>query len=90
MSVLVATLKHMSEEILTASETEVTGPPLEWLETQICELAGHLAAATARFLVLLGDFDDRRGWASWDFNSCAAWLSWKCQLSAGTARETSG
>ena len=61
--------------------------PLERLEAQICELAGHLAAATCRFLVLLGDFDARRGWASWEMNSCAQWLSWKCQLSAGTARE---
>ena len=63
------------------------GPPLERLEAQICELAGHLAAATCRFLVLLGDFDARRGWASWDMSSCAAWLSWKCQMSSGTARE---
>ena len=60
---------------------------LERLEAQICELAGHLAAATCRFLVLLGDFDARRGWASWDMNSCAQWLSWKCQMTAGTARE---
>ncbi len=37
--------------------------PLERLEAQICELAGHLTAATCRFLVLLGDFDARRGWA---------------------------
>ena len=61
--------------------------PLERLEAQICELAGHLTAATCRFLVLLGDFDDRRGWASWDLPSCAAWLSWKCQMSSGAARE---
>jgi hypothetical protein len=61
--------------------------PLERLEAQICELAGHLTAATCRFLVLLGDFDARRGWASWEMTSCAAWLSWKCQLTAGTARE---
>ena len=61
--------------------------PLERLEAQICELAGHLTAATCRFLVLLGDFDDRRGWTSWDKTSCAEWLSWKCQMSAGTARE---
>ena len=60
---------------------------LERLEAQICELAGHLAATTCRFLVLLGDFDARRGWASWEMNSCAAWLSWKCQMSSGTARE---
>jgi hypothetical protein len=38
--------------------------PLERLEAQICELAGHLTAATCRFLVLLGDFDARSGWAS--------------------------
>ena len=61
--------------------------PLERVEAQICELAGHLAAATCRFLVLLGDFDARRGWASWEMTSCAAWLSWKCQMSSGTARE---
>jgi Domain of unknown function (DUF222) len=61
--------------------------PLERLEAQICELAGHLTAATCRFLVLLGDFDARRGWASWDMQSCAQWLSWKCQMTAGTARE---
>ena len=61
--------------------------PLERLEAQICELAGHVAAATCRFLVLLGDFDARRGWASWEMTSCAGWLSWKCQLTAGTARE---
>jgi len=61
--------------------------PLERLEAQLCELAGHLAAATCRFLVLLGDFDARRGWADWEMSSCAAWLSWKCQMSSGTARE---
>jgi hypothetical protein len=64
-----------------------TSVPLERLEAQICELAGHLAAATCRFLILLGDFDARRGWASWEMTSCAAWLSWKCQMSSGAARE---
>src|SRR6202012_2059695 len=61
--------------------------PLERLEAQICELAGHLAAATCRFLVLVGDFDARQGWASWELPSCAAWLAWKCQVAPGTARE---
>ena len=68
-------------------EAGPTSVPLERLEAQICELAGHLAAATCRFLVLLGDFDARRGWASWEMTSCAAWLSWKCQMSSGAARE---
>ncbi len=64
-----------------------TPVPLERLEAQICELAGHLTAATCRFLLLLADFDARQGWASWEMNSCASWLSWKCQMSSGTARE---
>src|SRR6185369_7397437 len=72
---------------MAASPAGPPAVPLERLEAQICELAGHLAAATCRFLVLLADFDARRGWASWEMNSCAQWLSWKCQLSSGTARE---
>ena len=72
---------------VAASPAGPSRVPLERLGAQICELAGHLAAATCRFLVLLADFDARRGWASWEMNSCAAWLSWKCQLSCGTARE---
>src|SRR6478672_400883 len=72
---------------VAASPAEPTRVPLERVEAQICELAGHLAAATCRFLVLLGDFDARRGWASWEMGSCAQWLSWKCQMSSGTARE---
>jgi hypothetical protein len=64
-----------------------SGVPLERLEAEICELAGHLAAATCRFLVLVGDFDARRGWESWELPSCAAWLAWKCQFAPGTARE---
>ena len=70
-----------------ASSVEPPAVPLERVEARICELAGHLAAATCRFLVLLGDFDARRGWASWEMGSCAQWLSWKCQMSSGTARE---
>jgi hypothetical protein len=72
---------------VAASAAEPARVPLERLEARICELAGHLAAATCRFLVLLADFDARRGWASWEMGSCAQWLSWKCQMSSGTARE---
>src|SRR5689334_23990016 len=73
-----------------ASPAEPARVPLERLEAKICELAGHLAAATCRFLVLLADFDARRGWASWEMGSCARWLSWKCQMSSGTGREHDG
>ena len=78
---------HAVPDDALAPDRASVGVPLERVEAQICELAGHLAAATCRFLVLLGDFDARRGWASWEMTSCAAWLSWKCQMSSGTARE---
>ena len=100
MSYLPVSVKHMFDVLEsgscpdgTMSNPDDTGPtsvPLERLEAQICELAGHLTAATCRFLVLLGDFDARRGWASWEMTSCAAWLSWKCQMSSGTAGSMSG
>src|ERR1700759_2823615 len=71
---------------VAASPAEPARVPLERVEAQICELAGHLAAATCRFLVLLADLDARRGWAAWEMGSCAQWLSWKCQMAAGAAR----
>ena len=79
--------------IETAAGTPGTPPPgtadltTAQLETEICRLAGHIAAATCRFLDLIFDFDDREGWAAWDMPSCAAWLSWRCQLSPKTARD---
>ena len=57
------------------------------LAAQITTLAGHLNAANARFLALLGEFDRRRGWAEWGVKSCAHWLNWKCGLDLGAARE---
>jgi len=94
MSYLRANVKYMFDTLQAGSGPDVSDAlpddpsvPLERVEAEICELAGHLAAATCRFLVLLGDFDTRRGWASWEMTSCAAWLSWKCQMSSGTARE---
>src|SRR5260370_34562668 len=59
---------------------------LERLEERICELAGHLAAGTCRFLQLVAEFDARRGWAGWDLPSCAALPAWRCQVAPGTAR----
>jgi hypothetical protein len=61
--------------------------PMEHLEARICELAGHLAAATCAFLLLVADFDAREGWRAWEMPSCAAWLAWKCQVAPGTAKD---
>ncbi|MBO0804535.1 MAG: DUF222 domain-containing protein, partial [Nocardiopsaceae bacterium] len=61
--------------------------PVEHLEARICSLAGHLAAGTCQFLMLVAGFDAREGWAAAGMPSCAAWLAWKCQEAPGTARE---
>lgn len=61
--------------------------PIEEVETEICALAGQIAAATARYLTVLAEFDERRGWAGWQCRSCAHWLSWKAGVGLHTARE---
>ena len=67
MSVATRIIKHMSDTNLIDDQTLNTDPiPLGRLEARICELAGHLTAATCRFLQLVADFDNREGWASWE------------------------
>jgi Domain of unknown function (DUF222) len=61
--------------------------PLERLEDEITSLAGHINAATCRFLVLVGEFERRAGWERWGCRSCADWLSWRCGLGPRAARE---
>lgn len=61
--------------------------PLDRLEAEITTLAGHLNAATCRWLSLVGEFDRREGWAAWGCRSCAQWLSWRCGVTPCTARE---
>ncbi|MGB2721064.1 MAG: HNH endonuclease signature motif containing protein [Rhodococcus sp. (in: high G+C Gram-positive bacteria)] len=57
------------------------------IETEICALAGQIAAASAQYLILVGEFDARRGWAAWEVRSCAHWLSWRAGVDLHTARE---
>ena len=64
-----------------------SGLSLRELEAQITELAGHLNAANHRWLVLIAEFDRRNGWSDGSTQSCAHWLSWKCGLDLGAARE---
>jgi len=57
------------------------------LEDEITTLAGHLNAATACFLRLVGEYDRREAWKAWGSKSCADWLSWRCGISPVAARE---
>src|SRR5512140_2262118 len=57
------------------------------LAAAITELAGHLNAATRRWLALIAEFDRRKGWSDSVTQSCAHWLNWQCGLDMGAARE---
>jgi hypothetical protein len=72
------------ESVTGASDS---GLSIRELEARITELAGHLNAANHRWLVLIAEFDRRHGWSDGFTHSCAHWLSWKCGLELGAARE---
>ena len=57
------------------------------LERQIGELAGHIAAATCRWLTLIAEFDRRNGHETAGFVSCATWLAWRCSIAPRAAQE---
>lgn len=60
---------------------------LEELGDEISTLAAHIHAATCRWLTLVGEFDEREGWAAWGCRSTAEWISWRCSIAPGAARE---
>ena len=57
------------------------------LEDEMCAMSARLSAQTARFLAVVGEYDQRRGWEAWDCHNMAMWLSWKCAISPVTARQ---
>lgn len=50
---------------------------------QIVEFAGHINAANYRFLMLVAEWDRRKGWNDGASQSCAHWLNWKCGIDMG-------
>ena len=64
-----------------------SGSPLPQLAAAITSGAVRLAAATAAWLRLIAEFDERGGWHGYGIASCAHWLAWQCGLSPGAARE---
>jgi hypothetical protein len=61
--------------------------PTEWLEAEVRTLAGHIAAATCRWLLMIGELDRRGAWESWECRSMAHWLTWHCSVSMRTASD---
>lgn len=69
-------------------ETEhPSGSPLPELARAITAGAVRLAAATAAWLRLVAEFDERGGWHGVGITSCAHWLAWQCGMAPVTARE---
>jgi len=60
--------------------------PIGQVEDELVGLAGQLSAGLCRWLLLLGEFDRREGWAGWGISSCVHWLSIRLAISASTAR----
>jgi hypothetical protein len=66
---------------------DLSDVPTEHLERQISELAGHIYAATCRWLQMVAEYDARRSWSDRGAKSCAQWLSYRCGISPVTARQ---
>jgi hypothetical protein len=62
-------------------------PALPELARAITAGAVRLAAATAAWLRMVAEFDEREGWHGVGIASCAHWLAWQCGMSPVTARE---
>jgi hypothetical protein len=66
---------------------DVAALPTEQVEAETCTLAAQLAAASCRFVLLIGELERREAWKSWGCRSLAHWLSWQCGLGLHAARE---
>jgi Domain of unknown function (DUF222)/HNH endonuclease len=72
----------------STDDTALVSPVLSThdLGEAIAELAAQLHAATYRLLVMLREFDERKGWNN-GFMSCACWLHWRTGIDLGACRE---
>src|SRR3954453_8516125 len=77
----------MRRSFMLGVASDVSEIPTEHLEAETCILAAQLAAASCRFLLLIGELERREAWRSWGCRSLAHWLSWQCGLGLNAARE---
>lgn len=57
------------------------------LQEQVASWAARVAAGEARLVALIGELDERGAWGGVGVLSCAHWLSWRCGMGPGAARE---
>jgi hypothetical protein len=75
------------QQFKTDAERAAYRAETDRLASELTELAGQLNAGNYRFLVLLAQFDQRKGWSDGATHSCAHWLNWKLGLNLNAARE---
>ena len=73
--------------LLPGYDSPLAALGLDQLERDIGELAAHIAAATCRWLMLIAEFDRRKGHEASGFTSCATWLAWRCSIAPRAAHE---
>lgn len=87
----IRTVEHMflmdSPPHHDGDESGLREVPTAQVEQEICELAAHINAATARWLTLVGEYDRRGAQEESGFVSCASWLAWRCSITPRAARE---
>ena len=81
------TAESRTAESIESVAEHPSGSPLPELARVITAGAVRLAAATATWLRLVAEFDERGGWHGVGISSCGHWLAWQCGLSPGAARE---
>lgn len=63
----------------------ISSTSTEVLEHEVTTLAAQIAAATCRFLLVIGELDRREAWRTWSCMSMVHWLSWRCSLGRSAA-----
>jgi hypothetical protein len=66
---------------------DLSGVPTEHLEAELVSHAAWEAAGMARIVHVLGEFDRRQAWATWECRNAQQWLGWKCGLGYTAATE---
>ena len=69
------------------ADPDLTRHHLARLEDELTTLTGHINAATARFLIVLAEFDRLEGWRPYGLVGTAHWLHWRCGFGFNAARE---
>src|SRR3954462_11870845 len=76
-------VRAMWEHVFVSARSDA----MEALGAAIATLAAHISAATARWLLLIADCDYGGVCADGGYKNCAHWLSWRCGIAPGTARD---